>query len=50
MNAPLPFRLAEGILLEDSGTLIPWGAPLDQLADLADPEVVQGGFRPLLRQ
>jgi hypothetical protein len=30
-----PFRLDEGILLEDSGTLLPWTAGINQLLELA---------------
>ncbi|HEY9791749.1 MAG TPA: hypothetical protein V6D22_15200 [Candidatus Obscuribacterales bacterium] len=30
-----PFRLDEGVLLEDSGTMLPWSAGVNELLDLA---------------
>jgi hypothetical protein len=39
MQTPLPYRLQDGLLLEDSGTLLAWGAPLPSLSNLADPVV-----------
>jgi len=35
----LPFRLDEGIYLEDIQVLIPWGTPREQLREIASPEV-----------
>ncbi|OPZ82999.1 MAG: hypothetical protein BWY76_02491 [bacterium ADurb.Bin429] len=35
----LPFRLDEGIFLEDIQVLIPWGTPREQLREIAAPEV-----------
>ncbi len=39
MQTPLPYRLQEGLLLEDSDTLLGWGVPLLALSDLAKPAV-----------
>lgn len=39
-DAPLPFRLAEGLHFEDEGLLIPWGSPLDAASLPGAPDVV----------
>lgn len=38
-SGPLPWRLDEGLLLEDSGVLLRWGTPFDALRDLGHPQV-----------
>jgi hypothetical protein len=43
-----PFRLAEGILLEDSDTLLPWDAPLGDLRKTGKPDVQRARGRTTL--
>jgi hypothetical protein len=41
-QGPMPHQLDVGILLEDSGVVIPWGAPTEELARLEFPSVLRG--------
>ena len=41
----LPWRLSEGVYLEDSRVLIPWGTSFDILPDIGQPDVSEGPNR-----